>query len=120
MYPQIWPAPCSHMFFQVVVNQIEAGGKADVGGQKRLKVGDEVLYINKTYCNTRLHAVQLVKSASKTLNLQVKRRESQADIVPPPPTEEPKPVPVQEKGSMHTESVTKVVQSSGYGESSTE
>ncbi|XP_078682970.1 uncharacterized protein LOC144917133 isoform X1 [Branchiostoma floridae x Branchiostoma belcheri] len=99
----------------LTINKIEAGGKADVAGQKRLKVGDEVLYINKTYCNTRLHAVQLVKSASKTLNLQVKRRESQADIVPPPPTEEPKPVPVQEKGSMHTESVTKVVQSSGYG-----
>eukprot|EP00058_Branchiostoma_floridae_P012663 XP_002598151.1 hypothetical protein BRAFLDRAFT_123295 [Branchiostoma floridae] len=45
----------------------------------------------------------------------VVRRESQADIVPPPPTEEPKTVPAQEKGSMHTESVTKVVQPSGFG-----
>ncbi|XP_035682861.1 protein Shroom3-like isoform X2 [Branchiostoma floridae] len=99
----------------LTVHKIEAGGKADIAGQKRLKVGDEVLYINKTFCNTRLHAVQLVKSASKTLNLQVKRRESQADIVPPPPTEEPKTVPAQEKGSMHTESVTKVVQPSGFG-----
>ena len=55
----------------VLVLQIEPGGKADDGG--RLQTGDYVLSVNHVTCQSLTEAVQMIKDAFRTLTLTVWR-----------------------------------------------
>lgn len=63
----------AHLWLSHFSEQIEEGGKADLGSAK-LRAGDEVLHINEVaLSSSRSEAVCLVKGSYQTLRLLVRR-----------------------------------------------